>query len=611
MKTKSLAFIAIALSCFAAFGGAMLMDSDGSEAADTTYTLTNDSVKVGTAYSKSLGGPGILIASYYTMTGPSWLTLSFVSTSEMKVSGTPTSTGTYNVKVTGPILQGGLTAEWVWTINVTNETTYSVNVYGRIGNIFASATVAAGSTYTLPTLSDNDSYTFNGYYTAASGGSYVGTSGTVLTINSNRDIYSQWSAVVYYSVTVDLNGYYFHPNAQLYVEKSTASVKAGDTFDLTIMDNTTRSNYIYSKATGELVNPPFKGWSTSPNGSVVSYMTFTVTGNVTYYAIWGASEEEDDLTFLGGTNSVIGVAGNSYSYTPGTNIASAVITYTKTVDWLTFSGGNLSGTFPAVSVPTSYNVILTATSTNPVQTVTQSITFYVYPKLAYIGEPPTSMFMGGSYDFDLTTGLSGVIYTLTGVDWLTVHDNHIVGSAPVKEDTYTVTFIITAIHTSSAQSSTKTVILTVNQILGFTTLPTSSFVASQVAGSVQYESFIIDWLRGLFPSSSASGLVDYVFSGNTVKFVFTGTDTENLRWYVNGQLASTDWVFTKTFSNGYYEISCIAENEMGTSEVFSVRISVEQGFMGLTIVDYMIILVVALFLIFVASAVKKRKKQEG
>lgn len=610
MNAKNIAVLAVLLSCLAVIGGAVLTDSEEVDAADSTYNLSTDSVKVGVSYTKTINGPGLLNQSYYTISGASWISLTYISQSELKVTGTPTATGTYNVKVTGPIAQGGATAEWNWTINVINETTYNVTVYGRTGAVIGSANVTAGSTYTLPTLSDTDTHTFKGYYTAASGGSYIGTSGTKIIVNSDRAIYSQWSVITYYEVVMDLNGYAYHPHVQLYVTKATYEVKAGTSFSLSRLDDEIDSGYIYSNSTGELANPTLVGWSTSPTGSVVSYTTFTASKNITYYAIWGASEDED-LTFLGGTNSVIGVAGDSYSYTPDTNIEAAVITYTTTVDWLTFSNGILSGTYPAVTTPTTYNVVLTATSSNPIQTVTQSITFYVYPELTYINEPQTSMFMGESYDFDLTTHLSGAVYTVSGVDWLVVHNGHIVGSAPVADNSYDVTFIITATHASSNQVSTKTVQLTVNEVLEFTTLPTSSFVASQVAGSVQYESFIIDWLNGLFPYSSGSEPVDYFFSGNTVKFIFTGTNAESLKWYVNGELASEDWTFTKSFSNGSHEISCIAENELGSSEVFSVKISVEQGFMGLTIIDYMIFLVLMLLVLFLAVKYKKRRNELG
>ncbi|HKM14263.1 MAG TPA: hypothetical protein VJY42_05080 [Candidatus Methanomethylophilaceae archaeon] len=609
MNIKSIAVLAVLLSCFAAAGGVMLTDSDDSEAA-MEFDLGTDTTTKNVSYSKTLNGPGLIGIESYTITGADWLTLTRVSGGELKATGTPTSTGTYNVKVTGPTLQGQNGGEWTWTINVVNTTTYTVTVYGQTGNVVGSATLPSGSTYKLPNQSDTARYIFNGYYSAPSGGSYVGTSGTVITINSDRNIYSQWTEIIHYRIVLDLNGYYFMPNPQLCVDKSTYERASGSAFSLSVFDYVVKEPNKVLNSDLEPANLTFYGWSTSPTGTPVSYDTFAVNGNVTFYAIWEAPEEEEDLTFLNGTNSVIGVAGDSYSYSPRANIASAVITYTTTVPWLTLNNGTLSGTFPEITTPQTYNVIITANTTNPIQTVTQSITFYVYPELTYINEPQTSMYMGQSYDFDLTTQLIGVNYSLSGVDWLVVHNGHIVGAAPMADDTYTVTFTITATHVSSGQTTHKEVSLRVNQVLEFTTIPTSSFVASQVDGSVQYESFIIDWLNGLFPSVTGAMEVDYVFSGSTVKFVFTGTDAQSLRWYVNGQLASEDWTFTKSFSNGYYEISCVAVNELGESDMFSVKISVEQGFMGLTLVDYMIIFTVMLALLFAVVVVKKKNKMK-
>lgn len=614
MNIKIIAALAVLMACLTA-AGCMVTAADDSDASSFDYVLTDDSVKVGTAYSKALTGPGLMSATYYTVTGASWLSITYQSSTGLTASGTPTAIGAYNVTVTGPVLQGASQGKWTWTVNVINNTTSTVTVYGQNGTAIDKVTMTPGGTYTLPTLSDTSTHKFEGYYTAVSGGTYVGTSGTVITVSSDRSIYSHWTAFVYYKVTLDLNGYYAHPNAQLYITHATYEKGSGETFSLTVLDTLINSGLVYDEGTDELVNPSFLGWSLSPTGSVVSYASFTVSGNVTYYAIWGPGqgeeEDEEDLTFLDGTNSVIGVSGNSYSYSPDTNIETAVITYTGTVPWLTFSGGILSGSFPAVSSPTTYIVILTAASGSPVQTVTQSITFYVYPSMVYINEPDTSMFMGESYDFDLETPLSGVTYSVSGVDWLVVSNGHIVGSAPYRDSTYNVTFTVISSHVSSGQSNIRTVTLTVNEILEFTTLPTSSFVASQVEGSEQYQSFILEYLGGMFSSASsaASGEIDYFFSGNTVKFVFTGTNAEDLKWYVNDVLESEDWTFTKTFSNGSYKISCIAENELGPSEVFSVNISVEQGFMGLTLIDYLLILVVLLAVLFVAVRIKKMSKR--
>lgn len=603
MNSKYLAATAIFATILFVAGFAVVV-SDDSDAAES-FTLTNETITLGDSYSKIISGQGMLEKSYYTLSGASWLSLSDSSSAYLTASGTPTVAGTYNVTVTGPFLQGNLTGVWTWTVTVVNSTTYTVNIYDRLSTLSSSATLSPGSTYTLPTQSDDYSYSFLGYYTAASGGSYVGTSGTKITVNSDRNIYTHWSVRTYYDVTLDFNGYYYHPDGtSQYTDYIKSTVESGNSYSFSSADSALNSGYVYDNDTNELVNPTLLGWSKTPSGSAVSYSTFTVTSTITYYAVWGEIKE---LSFLDGTNNVIGVSGGTYSYTPGTNITSAVLTYTKTVDWLTFSNGTLSGTFPTVASPTTYTVVLTATSSSPTQTVTQSITFYVYPEITYIEEPITSIFMGESYDYELSSSLDGVVYTVSGVEWLTISDGHIVGCAPVADDSYIVTFKITATHAASGQTNTRTVDLTVNEILEFTTLPTSSFVASQVEGSVQYGSFILDYLDGLFSSSSASGEIDYFFTGSTVKFVFTGDSAEDLNWYVDGKLVSNDWTLTYTFTNGAHVVSCIANNDLGSSEEFSVTISVDQGFCGLTVIDYMIILIIVLLIVLVAVRIWKAR----
>jgi uncharacterized repeat protein (TIGR02543 family) len=53
--------------------------------------------------------------------------------------------------------------------------------------------VSDGSYTTLPTPSARTGYTFNGWYTAASGGTYVGTSGNSYYVSSTLTLYAQWT----------------------------------------------------------------------------------------------------------------------------------------------------------------------------------------------------------------------------------------------------------------------------------------------------------------------------------------------------------------------------------------------------------------------------------
>lgn len=80
----------------------------------------------------------------------------------------------------------------VWTAN-----SYTITFNANGGTVSSSsATVTYGSTYgTLPTPTKNG-YTFNGWYTASSGGTQV-TSSTIVDTAGNHTLYAQWTAWTY------------------------------------------------------------------------------------------------------------------------------------------------------------------------------------------------------------------------------------------------------------------------------------------------------------------------------------------------------------------------------------------------------------------------------
>lgn len=74
---------------------------------------------------------------------------------------------------------------------------YTVTFNANGGSVSpTSSTVNAGSSVTLPTPS-RDQYTFNGWYTSSSGGSFVGNAGSSYTPSSSITIYAQWTAIIY------------------------------------------------------------------------------------------------------------------------------------------------------------------------------------------------------------------------------------------------------------------------------------------------------------------------------------------------------------------------------------------------------------------------------
>ncbi len=136
----------------------------------------------------------------------------------------------------------------------------------------SSKSVTYGSTYgSLPTPT-RTGYTFNGWYTAASGGSKI-VSSTAMNRASNHTLYAQWAANKY---TIKYNG-----NGATSGSTANSSHAYGTAKTLT-------SNGF--KRTGYT----FKGWSTSSsattatysNGQSVSNLTATNGGTINLYAVW-------------------------------------------------------------------------------------------------------------------------------------------------------------------------------------------------------------------------------------------------------------------------------------------------------------------------------------
>lgn len=147
-----------------------------------------------------------------------------------------------------------------WTVN-TYTVTFNANGGGTPSS--TSKSVTYGGTYgTLPTIS-RTGYTFNGWYTATSGGTKIETS-TKVTITANQTLYAQWTKNNY-TLTFNANGGSVSPTSR--------SVAYGSTYGT--LPTPTRTNY------------KFLGWYTAASGgSQVSSQTVMGAGNVTIYAHW-------------------------------------------------------------------------------------------------------------------------------------------------------------------------------------------------------------------------------------------------------------------------------------------------------------------------------------
>ena len=153
-----------------------------------------------------------------------------------------------------------LTLYPVWTAN-----TYTVAFDANGGSVSTtSKTVTYDSTYgTLPTPT-RTGYTFDGWFTTASGGSQV-KSDTKVAITAAQTLYAQWTANAY-TVTFNANGGS--------VSATSMKVTYGSTYGT--LPAPTRTGYT------------FKGWFTATSGGnqVKSDTKVAITANQTLYAQW-------------------------------------------------------------------------------------------------------------------------------------------------------------------------------------------------------------------------------------------------------------------------------------------------------------------------------------
>ena len=155
------------------------------------------------------------------------------------------------------------------TANATaNKYTLTFNANGGTTST-ASKSVTYNTTYgTLPTPT-RTGYTFNGWYTAASGGTQKTSSSTYSTIGEST-LYAHWTAITY-TITFNANG----------GSGTMSNMSCSYNSEYTLTANSfTRTNYM------------FMGWATSANGKVVykdkaSIKNLSNTAiTITLYAVW-------------------------------------------------------------------------------------------------------------------------------------------------------------------------------------------------------------------------------------------------------------------------------------------------------------------------------------
>lgn len=150
-------------------------------------------------------------------------------------------------------------------------TSYTVNYNANGGSVTPTSVVYSGTPLTLPTPT-RAGYTFNGWYTAASGGTKVNSP---YTPTANITLYAQWTLITY-SVTYDANG----------GSGTAPAIQSGSSSYIVATNTFTRSGYV------------FNGWNTAVDGTGTSYSegsNITPSSNTMLYAQWASTTPENTI----------------------------------------------------------------------------------------------------------------------------------------------------------------------------------------------------------------------------------------------------------------------------------------------------------------------------
>jgi uncharacterized repeat protein (TIGR02543 family) len=231
-------------------------------------------------------------------------------------TGTPYSDGVLYQFTSNLVLY----AQWI-----ANPALYVVSYNDNGGTgVINPVTVTAGGSVQLPltTALTNPGFTQTGWYTAATGGALVGTSGVTIIPPTSLLLYAQWVANVAVSIT-------FSANAGLGSVPEVSAV-VGSTISLPTV--------------GTLLNPgyTFEGWSTSPSSQGSIYAggaTYVVTGALTLYALWTVTPNSSHQSILAGAIGPF----NAHSSVLGTTLKNQVQRIARNMEFKGYAAASLFG----------------------------------------------------------------------------------------------------------------------------------------------------------------------------------------------------------------------------------------------------------------------------
>ena len=452
-------------------------------------------------YGSELGTLPTCSRTGYTFLG--WYTASSGGT---KISSTTKITGT-------------VTYYAQWSIN-SYTLTYNVNGGNAVSP--ASKSVQYGSAYgTLPTPTRAStaqySYTFAGWYTAATGGTQV-TANTTMGAG-NTTIYAHWTATTR-SYTATFNG-----NGGGTPSPSTITKTYGS--ELGTLPTCSRTGYT------------FLGWYTASSGGTKISSTTKITGTVTYYAQWSINSYT--LTYnVNGGNAVSPASksvqyGSAYGTLPTpTRASTAQYSYTF-AGWYTAATGGTQVTANTTMGAGNTTIYAHWTATTRSYTINYQTTY------GSLNRTSQSVAYGSKGSCTLTMPANDAQYTYTFQGWytaangsgtkvgssLTLETPSITGAATYYAyvtravNRYTFTFNANGGSTPSSSSISKNY----GEAIG--TLPTCSRAADNT-----YTYAFAGW----FDTSATSG---------GTQLTMTTKVTSNKTWYA--RWTATYRIYTVTY----------------------------------------------------------------
>ena len=271
-----------------------------------------------------------------------------------------------------------------WTPNI-----YTITFNANEGSIPSPTwkSVTYASTYGTLATTSRTGYTFNGWFTAPSGGTQI-TSASTVSITGDQTLYAQWT-INTYTVTFNANGGTTpSPTSKLVTPGSTYGTLA----------TTSRTGYT------------FAGWFTASSGGtqITSASTVSITGDQTLYAQWTPNIYTITFNANGGRTPSPTWTSVEYGSTYGT-LATTSRTNYSLVGWFTAPSGGTQITSASIVSITGDQTLYAQWALN-----TYTVTFD-----ANGGTTPSpgskSVTYGSTYGTLATTSRSG--YTFNG--WFT------------------------------------------------------------------------------------------------------------------------------------------------------------------------------------------------